>query len=90
MGALIGIGLAEAYPQLKSNPLFTQLQDQLVETEQRIALARAYYNDIIEQLNTRLGTIPDGWVGRLARLKPQGYITATDFERAPVVVDFAQ
>lgn len=84
------IGLVEAYPQLKSDGVFTQLQDQLIETEQRIALSRAYYNDITEQLNTRLGTIPDGWVGGLARLTPQGYIDATDFERAPVVVNFAE
>ena len=81
--------VAEAYPELKANPSFMRLQQQLVETEQRIALARNYFNDIATFYNTRLQIIPDRFIADLGRLQPQPLLTATDFERAPVTVKFA-
>jgi hypothetical protein len=61
----------------------------LVDTEQRIALARDYYNDVATFFNTRLGIIPDRYVALLAGLKYRSLLTATDFERAPVTVNLA-
>lgn len=78
--------VAEAYPALKAQESFLALQAQLVETEQRIALARAYYNDIATQLATRLEIIPDRWVGALGGMRPEPLLSASDFERAPVKV----
>jgi hypothetical protein len=60
-----------------------------VDTEQRIALARDYYNDIATFNNTRLSIIPDRYAAALARLKPQSLMVAADFERAPVEVNLA-
>lgn len=83
------LAIAEAYPELKSQEAFLSLQEQLSETEQRIALARAYYNDIATFFNTRLEMIPDRWVAKLASLEPKRLIAASGFERAPVPVDLA-
>jgi hypothetical protein len=76
----------ERYPELKASESFLKLQQALVDTEQRIALARGYFNDIATFYNTRLQIIPDRYVAVLARLKPQTLMGAADFERAPVMV----
>lgn len=74
----------EAYPQLTAQPAFTRLHEELVETEERIALARAYYNDIATYFATRLEQVPDRFVARLGGMKPEPLLSATHFERAPV------
>jgi hypothetical protein len=81
--------IAEHYPDLKASESFLKLQQALVDTEQRIALARDYYNDIATFYNTRLQIIPDRFVAPLARLQPRTLMTAADFERAPVLVNLA-
>lgn len=80
----------EANPNLKSDAAFLALQRQLVETEQRIALARAYFNDITTFFNTRLAIIPDRWIAALGRMQSQALLAATDFERAVVQVKLAE
>jgi len=82
------IGIAERYPELKAQASFLELQRELVNTEQRIALARGYFNEIATFYNTRLEIIPDRFIARLARLQPQALLAAADFERAPVEVRF--
>jgi hypothetical protein len=81
--------VAERYPAITAQAGFASLQTELVETEQRIALARAYYNDIATEFANRLEVIPDGWVAGLVHMKPEPLFQATDFERAAVKVDFA-
>jgi hypothetical protein len=79
----------ERYPELKANQSFSRLQETLVDAEQRIALARDYFNGIATFYNTRLEIIPDRFVAGLARLHPQTLMSATDFERAPIQVRLA-
>jgi hypothetical protein len=79
--------LLERYPKLKAQDSFLNLQKNLADTEQRIALARGYFNDIVTYYNTRLERVPDRFIRGLARLKPQTLMAANDFERAPVPVD---
>lgn len=81
--------VAEHYPELKASQSFLYLQHQLSETEQRIALARDYYNDIATFYNTRLEVIPDRWVAFIAGLRLRTLMGAADFERAPVQVKLA-
>ena len=81
--------IVERYPELKANGSFLRLQQALVDTEQRIALARDYFNNIATFYNTRLGIIPDRFVAAMAGLRPQTLMTAADFERAPVRVQLA-
>lgn len=84
------IAVAERYPELKAQQSFLELQRELVGTEQRIALARGYFNEIATFYNTRLEIVPDRFIARLARLPPQPLLAAADFERAPVEVVFAE
>lgn len=79
----------ERYPELKANESFLKLQSSLVDTEQRIALARDYFNDVATFYNTRLGIIPDRFIAALSKLQPQALLGAADFERAPVQVKLA-
>jgi hypothetical protein len=81
--------ILERYPQLKADGSFMNLHRNLVDTEQRIALARGYFNDIASFYNTRLETIPDRYIAALGAAKPQALMTADQFERAPVEVQFA-
>jgi hypothetical protein len=65
------LAVAEAYPQLKAQAQFATLHAALVDCEDRIALARGYFNDIATHWNTRLERFPDVLVARCARMRPQ-------------------
>jgi hypothetical protein len=80
--------IAEKYPELKANDAFVSLQQNLINTEQRIALARGYFNEIATHYNTRLEQVPEKFIAQLARMQPQTLMAANDFERAPVTVSF--
>jgi hypothetical protein len=81
--------VVEQYPQLKASDSFLSLQKSLSDTEQRIALARDYFNDIATFHNSRLQIVPDRWVAALAHLRPRSLMSASGFERAPVEVRLA-
>ncbi len=83
----VAAAIAEQYPELKANTTFTGLQKNLVDTEQRIALARGYFNDIATHYNTRLEIVSERFVARLIAMQPQTLMAANDFERAPVTVE---
>lgn len=51
--------VAEAYPDLKANTNFLQLQDQLTDTENKIAYSRQFYNDTVMTYNTATQTFPN-------------------------------
>lgn len=82
------VAVAERYPDLRADQVFATLQKQLVETEDRIALARAYANDIATFYNTRLERIPDAYVARLVAMQPAALFVAAGFERMPADVKF--
>lgn len=50
--------IAENYPELKANENFTRLQDELAGTENRIAVSRKRYNEIVERFNTSILQFP--------------------------------
>jgi hypothetical protein len=81
--------LKEAYPELKADKNFLALQQSLSDTEQRIALARSYFNSIATFYNTRLQVVPDRFIAALGGMKPRALMEVNDFERAPVEVKFA-
>jgi hypothetical protein len=78
--------VVECYPELVAQEGFAALHRELVTTEQRIALARSYYNDIATNYATRLERVPDCWVARLRALTPEPLLAAAEFERAAVPV----
>ncbi|MCC5845112.1 MAG: LemA family protein [Verrucomicrobia bacterium] len=77
----------EAYPVLNTDAAFRKLQTELVHTEERIALARSYFNEVCTHYNTRLEVWPDRLVARLGAFPPHPLIVAHDFERAEVRVN---
>ncbi len=62
--------LAEAYPDLKANQNFLQLQEELASTENKIGFARQYYNDVVQQFNTRQQQFPANLVAGMLGFKP--------------------
>ena len=62
-----GRGHCRACPELKANTAFLGLQKNLVETEERIALARGYFNEIAAHYNTRLEIVPERFVAAWRR-----------------------
>ena len=80
--------VVERYPELRAQEAFLKLQEELAETEQRLALARSYFNDIATFYNSRLEHVPDRFLAALGTMRPATLIGASDFERAPVVLTF--
>jgi LemA protein len=75
-GGLRGlIALAEAYPELKADRSFLQLQSELTEIENHIQYARRFYNGSVRNLNTRIGSFPDLLIAHLFRYTPQPFFT---------------
>ncbi len=76
------IAIAEDYPDLKADKNYLALQVELVNTEDKIALAREFYNGTVKAYNDRLGTLPDALVAGPGRFKKRDYFAAHGFERA--------
>ena len=68
LGRLFAI--AEAYPDLKANTNFLQLQDELSHTENKVAFSRQAYNDSVLRYNNAIETIPGRWVAGGRKEKP--------------------
>ena len=70
LGQALGrmFAVAEAYPDLKANQNFLQLQGELTATEDRLAAARRFYNTTIKALNTACQTVPSKWIAPLAKV----------------------
>lgn len=75
------LALVEDHPDLGSSRQFLYLQKRLSLTEDRIALARAFYNESVTLYNTRIATIPDLLVARLARFRPESNLRFRDLDR---------
>lgn len=88
--ALGGIfALAEAYPELKANENMLSLQEELKSTENKIAFARQYYNDIVTAYNTRIQSFPDSLFAGMGNFKPRDLFELDDAAaREPVKVQF--
>lgn len=90
--ATAGIGrllaIAEAYPQLKSNENFMQLQDELTGTENRIATSRNDYNQAVQQYNTYIRTFPQAITAKVTGAKPRTYYEAPAESQAAPKVQF--
>jgi LemA protein len=78
-GALRGFfALAESYPELKSSQNFLHLQQQLAETEDRIAAGRRFYNGNVRAYNTRIGQFPSSIIAGTFKFTPSEYFAVDD------------
>jgi LemA protein len=76
------LALREAYPDLKANGQFLDLQRQLTVTEDRIQAARRFYNANVRDYNTRVETFPSMLVASFGRFDKRDY-----FEIEPAIRD---
>lgn len=82
-GALKSLfALAEAYPDLKANTNFLDLQDKLAGIEQKIAYARQFYNDSVMSFNTAIQQFPANLLAGMFGFAPRDY-----FEIEPAVAE---
>lgn len=85
--ALKGLNVViERYPDLKANQNFLQLQSQLEGTENRIAVERQRYSDIVNEYNTSIRRFPKNMVASLLGFERKAYFEAQNgAENAPQV-----
>jgi len=76
--------LAEAYPDLKANQNFQELQTALTSLETEIQNARRYYNAVVRDFNTKIQSVPDLFVANLMGFKERDYFELSDPAEAQV------
>jgi LemA protein len=86
LGRLMAV--AEAYPQLQAAASFRQLQEELTDTEEKIAYARQFYNGNALDYNTKIQSFPGNQFARWFAFQPVGYYDAGETARADVKVQF--
>ena len=88
-GALKSIfALGEAYPDLKANQNFLQLQEELTATEGRVAYARQFYNDSVLEYNNKLEQFPTMYFARALKFERREYFEADEAARTAPDVSF--
>ena len=88
-GALKSVfALAEAYPDLKANQNFLDLQETLTATEDKIAYARQFYNDAVNAYNTKIQSFPQNLIAKKMGFTERAYFQADETSRANVQVEF--
>jgi LemA protein len=88
-GALKSIfALGEAYPDLKANQNFLQLQEELTATEGRVAYSRQFYNDSVLEYNNKLQQFPTMYFARALKFERREYFEADEAARTAPNVSF--
>jgi LemA protein len=82
--------VAEAYPDLKANENFQQLQSELTDTEEKIAYSRQFYNRNVLDYNTKLQSVPTVFIAGMFGFQPEEFFEAEEQDRAEVRVDFGR
>ena len=80
--------VAEAYPDLKANANFQQLQTDLTDTENKISYARMSYNDCVLEYNNAITTFPGNVVAGSRFQKRQGFTVTDESVRQAPTVEF--
>lgn len=80
--------LTESYPELKTNTNFQALQQELTETESKIASARQFYNDTVMVYNNKVDMVPSNIIASLFRFEKEAFFEANETERQNVQVKF--
>lgn len=78
----------EKYPDLKSNQQFAQLMDELAGTENRIAVARRDYNNVVQGYNTSISLFPKNILASLFNFKVKAYFEADSGANVAPKVNF--
>ncbi|HOM77814.1 LemA family protein [Patescibacteria group bacterium] len=88
-GALKSLfAVAEAYPELKAQDGFINLQKELSDTEDKVAYSRQFYNSVVRDFNSMLAVFPTNLVGQMFGYTKKSFFEATEEERKGIKVDF--
>jgi LemA protein len=82
--------VAEQYPQLRATENFQQLQQQLSDTEDQIAITRRVYNDTVQTFNTGIQQFPAVLVANAFHFEPRQFFDAPKEAEATPEVSFSQ
>lgn len=82
------LALTEAYPDLKANTNFTDLQNNLKETEDKISFGRQFYNDTVLKYKDKLEMFPSNIIASIFRFKPEPFFEASESDREVPKVQF--
>ncbi|MGI6751650.1 MAG: LemA family protein [Anaerovoracaceae bacterium] len=86
-GALRSLfAVAEAYPDLKANSNFIQLQGELSDTENKIAFSRQFYNDTVQKFNTKIEVFPTNLIAGILGFTAADYFNLQDDPQASQAV----
>jgi LemA protein len=89
-GALRSLfAVAEAYPNLKADQNFLELQRELTDTEDKIAYARQFYNTNVSGYNQRLQVFPSVMLANMFNFQPAEFYEAEEAAREDVTVSFS-
>ena len=80
--------LAEAYPELKANENFLNLQSQLKDVEDKISYSRQFYNDSVLKYNNKIEMFPSNIIASIFNFSKEGFFEATEADRENVKVKF--
>ncbi|MCL4354112.1 LemA family protein [Patescibacteria group bacterium] len=80
--------VAENYPTLRATENFQKLQEELSDTENKIAYSRQFYNSNVLDYNTKLTVFPNVFFANLFAFKPAEFFAATEAEKKTVEVKF--
>ncbi len=88
-GAIVNLfAVAENYPELRSDRVLLDFQEELSSTENKISFARQHYNDSVGDYNTRVQSFPAVVFARLMGFTEKEYFEATGAERESVTVSY--
>ena len=82
------LALAEAYPDLKANANFLDLQNDLADTEDKIEMARRFYNGAVRELNTAVQSVPSNLIAGPFGFTTKPYFEITDADAAVPSLEF--
>ncbi len=88
-GALKSLfAVAEAYPELKAQEGFVNLQGELSDTEDKVAYSRQFYNSVVRDYNQKIVVFPANVIAGMLGFKQEEFFEAEESEREAVKVDF--
>lgn len=88
-GALKSLfAVAEAYPQLKAQEGFVNLQKELSDTEDKVAYSRQFYNTVVRDYNLMTVAFPSNLIASSFKFNKMDFFEVSDTEREAVKVDF--
>ena len=80
--------VAEAYPDLKANQNFLELQQELTDTEDKIQAARRFYNGNARDFNIKIEVFPNNLIANTLHFTKRDFFEAGEGEKEPVKVEF--